>query len=197
MLHHQKNIVMQKLCVVFGIMFIWFMPANVHAQGGFGGPILSVGSLANGTGIFIGGMGAYQPNNFYIGGGGFAAINAATLDVNDGTSSLVLQDFGYGGLLLGYDYPIGRGSFYVQSMFGSGGGELSQQDFSLYYAEPGVGLAYDFLPYCRARLGASYFLAVPGTSGFDHTDSFTGARLQLSLMFGYFPQNEETATPTP
>ena len=66
-------------------------------SGGYGGPLIQIGQINGGTGIFVGGQGGWIVNHrFVFGGKGYGLVNHIEIE---GLQNIRL-DFGCGGALL-------------------------------------------------------------------------------------------------
>ena len=189
------------------ILFVALIPCLTLAQdqtlfsgeiesGGYGGPLIKVGQINGGTGIFLGGQGGWIVNHrFVLGGKGYGLVNAVEIE---GLQNIRL-DFGCGGVLLEYviasNKPV---HFSIESMIGGGRVRYDVNDHkkdhddidfsydSFFMIEPGVNLMLNLSTNLRLGTGVTYRY-IRGVDYETLTDSdLSGVSIQLLLKFGKF-----------
>lgn len=174
-------------------------------HGGYGGPVLKVGSIKNETALLMGGYGGWFINHtFMIGLGGYGLVNniSARDEVAkiDGRTPSV--GFGYGGLMLEFTgnsnslvhYTVhtlvgaGGAGHYLRSLNNNavGNDSLSGDWSGCFTAELGAAVELNIASFFRLELGASYLFAngveLPGLTDSD----ISGPTGFLMLKFGKF-----------
>jgi hypothetical protein len=123
-------------------------------NGGFGGPVLKIGSFNGEAAILVGGRGGWIVNHsFIIGGGGYGLVSNVKAKVLGPFGERYLN-FGYGGLELEYvSNPDRLINYSFQTLIGAGG--LSWRDDEMkaglhisdsdtfFIVEPGVNATLD------------------------------------------------------
>jgi hypothetical protein len=168
--------------------------SGVITSGGFGGPVLKVGSVDDRTALFVGGRGGWVINRtFVIGGGGYGLIPLHSTGV--GTQPDTTIDFGYGGLELEVILAstsvihgsvlahVGAGGFSVRRSFQDD--MMDDDDRTLYSTavfvfEPAVNVEVNLLPWLRFAAGGGYRFV----SGIDAT--INGKTYDNSTVSGPF-----------
>ncbi|NQT24025.1 hypothetical protein HQ585_01585 [candidate division KSB1 bacterium] len=165
-------------------------------SGGYGGPLLQVGQINGGTGVFVGGQGGWIINHrFVIGGKGYGLVNNLAIE---GTQGIKL-DFGCGGALLEYIISSDKlVHFSVHTMIGAGGVRYDVEDYQddhddvdydeddFFILEPGVNVILNVSTNFRIGAGATYRY-VNGVEYDILSDSdLSGLSGQIFLMFGDF-----------
>lgn len=172
-------------------------------NGGFGGPVVKVGSLAGQTGIFVGGRGGWIINHaFVIGGGGYGLANQDMEVTPRGLSGQNLPgeyrlEMGYGGLELEYVHrsrKVVHAS--IQALIGGGTAGYRDRDWERTYesdaffvAEPGINLELNVSRPFRVGVGGAWRFV----SGFEMAslpdltdDDLSGFAGVLTFKFGSF-----------
>ncbi len=148
------------------------IPSDDFTSGGFGAPVIKVGSIDGDVGVLVGGRGGWVINRtFVIGGGGYGWTQnmhmLSTFERDTGVS------FGYGGLELEYLIQsdeivhatvmtlIGAGGFTVMERFGGTGGNDWDDNRSLYNTatfviEPAANVEVNILKWLRIGVGVGY-----------------------------------------
>ena len=148
------------------------IPSDNFTSGGFGAPVIKVGSVDGTTGVFAGGRGGWVINRtFVIGGGGYGwASGMHNLSTFERDTSVA---FGYGGLELEYLIQsdevvhatvmtlIGAGGFTVFERSGSSSGNDWNNNRNLYNTatfviEPAANVEVNILKWLRLGLGVGY-----------------------------------------
>jgi hypothetical protein len=136
-------------------------------NGGFGGPVLKVGSFNGEVAILVGGRGGWIINHsFIIGGGGYGLVNNVKAKVLGPYGERYLN-FGYGGLELEYVSESHRLiNFSFQTLIGAGGlswrdpdvrtGMRDSDSDTFFMVEPGVNVTLNVTKYFRMSGGVSY-----------------------------------------
>lgn len=158
-------------------------------HGGYGAPVVKIGSLQKEAAIYVGGYGGWFINHtFMIGGGGYGLVNnivgsAEAPLSNNRTPSI---GFGYGGVVLEY---TGNSSslvhYTIHTLIGAGGaGYYLRNDNSFdiafdnnnqwdacFAAEIGASLELNVASFFRLGLGGGYLFTngidMPGLSDSD------------------------------
>jgi hypothetical protein len=163
--------------------------------GGFGGPIMEIGSLTGNEGVTVGGGGGAIFGNVFIGGFGQGAGYGET--VVDGLRNDV--SMGVGGLWLGYtprmhklihpysSLKIGWGGVHVQRPNAGPNDEKFSDRITLI--QPELGVEVNVTLWLRIVLSGGYRYVhgvdrLPGGLSSEDFRSFTG---NLTFRFGGFP----------
>jgi hypothetical protein len=165
-------------------------------SGGFGGPVVKLGSFNGETGVLVGGRGGWIINHsFIIGGGGYGLANDVKARTPGPNGDRYLN-FGYGGLELEYIWEPNRLTHYsVLMLIGAGG--LSWRDDNVrmgitpenddfFVLEPEVNFTVNVTTYFRISAGASYRLISGVQSGASTNADLSGPSGVLTLRFGKF-----------
>lgn len=168
-------------------------------NGGFGGPVLKVGSLNGETALLVGGRGGWIINHsFIVGGGGYGLVNDVHAKVLGPFGERYLN-FGYGGLELEYvAHPHRLINCSVQSLIGAGA--LSWRDQSMhrdmfdsnsnsetfFIVEPGVNVTLNVTKYFRISGGVSYRFISGVQSEASSNPDLSGPSGVLTFRFGKF-----------
>lgn len=179
------RITLLAILLATSIQSVWGQDSKPNTNYGFGGPSLSIGSIAGQQAVYFGGLGGYSYNNFYFGGMGFGLVNGSSINLDiDGTSHNI-YDFGAGGLLLGYHKYYQRLGGYVQGFIGSGGGRLEGlEDFSVVMLQPELGALVRFNPRMQLGMGLGYQRGFISSGRYLTNDDFNALSFHISLRFG-------------
>jgi hypothetical protein len=165
-------------------------------SGGFGGPVLKIGSINGEAGILVGGRGGWIINHsFILGGGGYGLVNdikAKTLGPN-GERYL---NFGYGGVELEYVSQSNR-LVHLSFMTLIGAGAISWRDNNIrfgvnpesatfFIAEPEVNVSLNVTEYFRMSAGVSYRFISGAQSLASSNANLSGPTGVLTFRFGKF-----------
>ena len=167
-------------------------------SGGFGGPVLKIGSINGQTGILVGGRGGWIINHTYIiGGGGYSLANDIKARILGPNGERYLS-FGYGGLELEYISGSDRLIHYsVMALVGAGGlswqdknpnlhADLNSENDTFFIFEPGVNVTMNVTSYFRISGGVSYrFISGTQSSAASNAD-LSGPTGVLTFHFGKF-----------
>lgn len=173
-------------------------------HGGYGGPVLKVGSVKKEAAVFVGGYGGWFINHtFMIGGGGYGLANNITASadaplINNRTPSI---GFGYGGLVMEYTGNSNDLVHYtIHTLIGAGGAGYylrSRNEFDISFdnnrqwdacfaAEIGASVELNVSTFFRLGLGGGYLFTngidMPGLSDSD----LRSPHGHLTLKFGKF-----------
>jgi hypothetical protein len=165
-------------------------------SGGFGGPVLKIGSINGETGLLVGGRGGWIINHsFILGGGGYGLVNdikAKTL----GPNGERFLNFGYGGVELEYVSESSKlVHFSVMTLIGAGG--ISWRDTNVrfgatpetatfFIAEPEVNVTLNVTEYFRMSAGVSYRFISGAESLASSNADLSGPTGVLTFRFGKF-----------
>lgn len=165
-------------------------------HGGFGGPVVKLGSLNGESGVLVGGRGGWIINHaFILGGGGYGLVTnvkAKTLGPN-GERYL---EFGYGGLELEY-IPESNKLIHLSFMTLIGGGGVGWRDDNepmsfrreseaFFIVEPAVQATLNVTPFFRISAGVSYRYVSGLDSKVSSNADLSGPSGVLTLRFGKF-----------
>lgn len=165
-------------------------------SGGYGGPLLQIGQIIGGTGIFVGGQGGWIINHrFVIGGKGYGLVNDVEVE---GLQNLKLE-FGCGGVM--FEYIISSNKLLhlsIQSMIGAGGvryavkdhtkdhDEVNYEDDAFLILEPGLNLILNVSNNFRIGTGIAYRYC----NGVEYENlsnsDLSGVSAQIFFKFGKF-----------
>ncbi len=166
-------------------------------NGGFGGPVLKVGSFNGETAILVGGRGGWIINHsFIIGGGGYGLANDVKARVPGPYGERYLN-FGYGGLELEYiSEPNRLINFSFQTLIGGGGLSWRDPDMrpemrnsesdTFFIVEPGVNVTLNVTTYFRMSGGISYRYISGVQSPAASNPDLSGPSGVLTFRFGKF-----------
>ncbi len=146
--------------------------------GGFGGPLLRLGSAADDTVVFAGGRGgALFANGFYLGGEGAGAVNTIADD----------RRLGYGGVFAGLWMPAGAVTDWALEVMVGGGGlhrRGAGESDGLLVLRPSLRLGFRAAPWLTATVDVGWRqVLLSDTTGLSDGD-LSGAELGLGLAFG-------------
>ena len=163
-------------------------------SGGYGGPMIQVGTINGTSAVFVGGKGGWIINHtFVLGGAGWGLANnipAKTVGPNGETEMM----FGYGGLLLEYWHNADEVLHWSASLLIGGGGlEYKTQRGSTPYAgssffvvEPSVGVNMNVTQHFTVGGGVSYRALSNFSSTVADSKDLEGASVFLVAKFGAF-----------
>lgn len=166
-------------------------------SGGFGGPVLKIGSFNGEAALLMGGRGGWIINHsFIIGGGGYGLVNDVKAKVPGPYGERYLN-FGYGGLELEYiSEPNRLINFSIQTLIGAGGLSWRDPDIRIdmhnnngdtfFIVEPGINATLNVTTCFRISGGVSYRyisgVQAPASSNAD----LSGPSGVLTFRFGKF-----------
>jgi len=165
-------------------------------SGGFGGPVVKVGTVNGETGLFVGGRGGWIINHsFIVGGGGYGLVNDIKARVPS-REGLQYFQMGYGGLELEYISEWEKLiHLSLQALIGGGGVHYkhsgigvnnNQEDDLFFFLEPAVHANLNVTGKFVVSLGISYRyisgVTLPATSNTD----LGGPTAVLTFRFGKF-----------
>lgn len=166
-------------------------------SGGFGGPVLKVGSFNGEAAILVGGRGGWIINHsFIIGGGGYGLANNVKAKVLGPYGERYLN-FGYGGLELEYvSNPDRLINYSFQTLIGAGGlgwrdedihtGMSNSDSDTFFIVEPGINATLNVTPYFRISGGVSYRYVSGVQSPASSNADLSGPSGVLTFRFGKF-----------
>jgi hypothetical protein len=166
-------------------------------NGGFGGPVIKIGSINGELGILVGGRGGWIINHsFIIGGGGYGLVNDVKAKVLGPYGERYLN-FGYGGLELEYvSEPDRLINFSFQTLIGGGGlswrdenvqvGMRNSDNDTFFIVEPGVNVTLNVTTYFRISGGVSYRYISGVQSPASSNPDLSGLSGVLTFRFGKF-----------
>ena len=167
-------------------------------HGGYGAFFTKVGQLNGGTGVFMGGQGAWLINHrLAIGGKGYGIVNELAVEDLEN----IKLEFGCWGALLEYHFfPEKLVNIHLNSMIGAGGvrysvvdyqdpydeGAVDWSDDGFFVIEPGIGL--DLHVHKNFRVGANVtYRVVNGVEYANLTNAdLRGLSAEFTLKFGAF-----------
>ncbi len=168
--------------------------AGNFESGGFGGPVVKIGSFNGQTGVLVGGRGGWIINHtFILGGGAYSLvsdINAST----PGPGQEPYLNFGYAGLELEYTPHWDRlVHLSVGLLVGAGGvgtrqanGSNSGDSRSFFTMEPWVNANLNVTHFFRISAGMTYRWVTGAHSGAASDGGLSGLSGMLLLRFGSF-----------
>jgi hypothetical protein len=163
-------------------------------SGGFGGPMMQVGSIGGSSAVFVGGKGGWIVNHtFVLGGGAYGLANniaAKTVGPNGETQMM----FGYGGLLLEYLHESDALIHWSASLLVGGGGIDYKNhggvspinSTSFFVAEPSVGINLNISEHFTVGAGASYRALSNFSTSIADSKDLEGGSVYLVAKFGKF-----------
>ena len=166
-------------------------------SGGFGGPVLKIGSFNGEAALLVGGRGGWIINHsFIIGGGGYGLVNNVKAKVLGPYGERYLN-FGYGGLELEYiSEPTRLINFSFQTLIGAGGLSWRDEDVhsglrdsdndTFFIVEPGVNITLNVTKYFRISGGVSYRYISGVQSPAASNPDLSGPSGVLTFRFGKF-----------
>jgi hypothetical protein len=195
-----------KTSFLFLLLIVGLFPAFAQEEtlidgpienGGFGGPVLKIGSFNGETGLLVGGRGGWIINHsFIVGGGGYGLannVNAKTL----GPYGERYLNFGYGGLELEYvAHPLRLVNFSVQTLIGAGALSWRDEDVrvamrdsnsdTFFIIEPTLHVTLNVTKYFRISGGMGYRFISGLTSMASTNADLSGPSGVLTFRFGKF-----------
>ncbi|MBM4160666.1 MAG: hypothetical protein FJ217_06165 [Ignavibacteria bacterium] len=166
-------------------------------SGGFGGPVVKIGSLNGESGVLVGGRGGWIINHtFILGGGGYGLVNNVRARVLGPRGERYLA-FGYGGLELEY-VPEWNKLIHVSFMTLVGGGGVGWRDTqaeavpreeesdAFFILEPAANVTLNVTPYFRISAGVSYRYVTGVNSAASSNSELSGPSGVLTFRFGTF-----------
>lgn len=169
-------------------------------HGGFGGPVVRIGSLDGSGAVWVGGRGGWIINmsnrhSISIGGGGYGLATEHRLPRPLDSSRDELAAIGYGGFELEYTNQTYRLVHLTAStLIGAGGFTVRdrEMDFTdedpnaFFVMEPGLHAELNLTSFFRVATGASYrFTSGVNKGGFRDSD-ISGLNAVITLKFGSF-----------
>lgn len=165
-------------------------------HGGFGGPVVKIGSFNGDAGVLVGGRGGWIINHsFIIGGGGYGLANNVKAKTFGPLGERYLN-FGYGGLELEYVSASDRLiHFSFMTLIGGGGVSWRDENSSMnhgsdsdafFIAEPAVNVTLNVTTYFRISGGISYRYISGVESKASTNSDLSGPSGVLTLRFGKF-----------
>jgi len=147
------------------------IPSDNFTSGGFGAPVIKVGSVDGTTGVFAGGRGGWVINRTFVIGGGGYGWTSGMHDLNSFERDTSVA-FGYGGLELEYLIAsdevvhatvmtlVGAGGFTVFERYGRTG-DMDWNNNNLYSTptfviEPAANVEVNILKWMRLAVGVGY-----------------------------------------
>jgi hypothetical protein len=154
------------------VLFVCFVALSLQAQhesmfddldviGGFGGPILEVGSINGEIGADVGGGGALILNDYFIGGYGMGTdYPEFTIEEGEFAGDYNLK-FGHGGLWLGYNHkPYKLAHFFFSTKIGWGSARVRNDADSfrdrIFVLVPEAGIEFNITDFFKIGLTAGY-----------------------------------------
>lgn len=171
-------------------------------SGGFGGPVIKVGSFNGKTGILVGGRGGWIINHtFIIGLGGYGLTNRVLAN-STGPLGERYMNLGYGGLELEY-IPESNKLVHLSFMalIGAGGVTYRNNDWedwhwpdddsryradAFFIAEPQVNATLNITSWFRMSGGVSYRFVEGLESNISTNKDLSGLSGGLTFRFGKF-----------
>ena len=195
---------MKKLLILIFAILIAHLPLSAQERTlldgdfestGYGGFFMKAGPIADQTGYFVGGKGAWLINHVIgIGGGGYGLTNPIRID---GVDDMQMQ-FGCGGFML--EFIINSDDlvhFDVSALIGGGGLTYEVFDANLPYGrtytehpffmlEPSAHLVLNVSHFFRIAAGGSYRHVNGVTSAYLSDNDLSGFSGEIVFMFGLF-----------
>ena len=195
---------MNKLAIILGVaLFSTTLVAQEKTllggdanHGGYGAFFTKVGQVIGGTGVYMGGQGAWLINHrLGIGGKGYGIVNELAVPELEN----IKLEFGcWGGLLEYHFFPEKMVNLHINSMIGAGGvrysvidyqephDEVDWSDDGFFVFEPGIGADLHVHKNFRIGVNATYRL-VNGVEYADLTNGdLSGLSAEFTLKFGAF-----------
>ncbi len=146
--------------------------------GGFGGPLLRLGSVADNTVVFAGGRGgALFVNGFYLGGEGAGAVNTFAGG----------RRMGYGGVFAGLWMPAGAVTDWALEVMVGGGG-LGRRGAGggdgLLVLRPSLRWGFRAAPWLAATVDVGWRQVLLSDTAGLSDGGLSGVELGLGLAFG-------------
>ncbi len=166
--------------------------------GGFGGPFVEIGTLANKFAVMTGGGGAVLFNrSFFIGGFGQGLSNDIFYNIPfEGRRERMKLEVGMGGIWTGYSVPASKVVHFIgQAKLGFGAAQLVPDNLDIVtgdnYAQenfvalcPQAGMEVNLAPWFRLSIEAGYRYF--GGVDLPSVDNLSGVYGALTLRFGWF-----------
>jgi len=166
-------------------------------SGGFGGPVVKLGSFNSESGVLVGGRGGWIINHtFILGGGGYGLVNNVRARFLGPRGERYLA-FGYGGLELEY-VPQWNEIVHVSFMMLIGGGGVGWRDTqaeavpreeesdAFFILEPAANVTLNVTPHFRLSVGLSYRYITGVNSTASSNSGLSGPSGVLTFRFGKF-----------
>ena len=170
------------------------------SHGGFGGPVVRIGTLDGSGAVWVGGRGGWIINmsnrhSISIGGGGYGLATEHRLPNPLDPSRDELAAIGYGGFELEYTNQTYRLVHLTAStLIGAGGFTIRDREMNIsdenpnafFVMEPGLHAELNLTSFFRVAAGASYrFTSGVNKGGFRDSD-ISGLNAVITLKFGSF-----------
>lgn len=166
---------------------------DLDVIGGFGGPILEIGSINDEIGADVGGGGALILNNFFVGGYGMGTdYPDFTIDEGEFEGDYNLK-FGHGGLWLGYNHrPYKLAHLFFSTKIGwgkarmRGGNDMEFKD-RVFVLLPELGIEFNVTDFFKIGLTGGYRWTngISQLPGLDN-QSFSSPVGIINFRFGGF-----------
>lgn len=163
--------------------------------GGFGGPLVSIGSVNGKTAVYAGGGGAMIINNgFYFGGYGYGLTNNFETVADTAKGSKGDVEFGHGGLWGGYTF-MGRKVVHPTISLKAGWGSLNIDDMAafqeylrdeFFVLTPALEIEFNLWPWMKIAAGANYQWVNGLSNAYYSNDDFSQFMGSMTFKFGYF-----------
>jgi len=171
-------------------------------SGGFGGPVIKLGSFNGETGVLVGGRGGWIINHtFIIGFGGYGLTNRVLAN-STGPLGERYMNLGYGGLELEYIPESNKLVHYsFMLLLGAGGVSFRNNDWedwhwpddnshykadAFFIAEPQVNATLNITKWFRMSGGLSYRFVEGLESTISTNKNLSGISGGLTFRFGKF-----------
>ena len=168
---------------------------NARVVGAFGGPFVEYSQILGEQGVMVGGGGALQFQNFFIGGYGIGTNYPETTYNND----RLVVNLGHGGFWVGYTIPTHK-LFHLYISTRTGWGRIQfkadrdDKDRDAYYSDrifaftPEAGLEVNVTDFLRIAVTGGYHLVadvdnLPATYSNEDFSGFMGG---LTFRIGSF-----------
>ncbi|MEN0003639.1 MAG: hypothetical protein AAF798_05835 [Bacteroidota bacterium] len=162
---------MKNLYVLLACLLTWSLQAqhesifdDIDFIGGFGGPLIEVGSINGEIGADVGGGGALILNNYFLGGYGMGT-DYPEFEINEGELFGNYEiDFGHGGLWFGYTHKQDKlVHLFLSTKVGWGSARLEgldqqEQRFRdrVFVLTPEVGIEFNVTRFFKIGLTGGY-----------------------------------------
>jgi hypothetical protein len=188
-----------KTTFLFLLLVIGVFPAQAQEEtlidgpienGGFGGPVLKIGSFNGETGLLVGGRGGWIINHsFIVGGGGYGLANNVNAKALGPYGERYLN-FGYGGLELEYvAHPLRLVNFSVQTLIGAGALSWRDEDVRVAMRDSDSDTFFIIEPTLHVTLNVTKHFRISGGMGYRFISGLTsmsGPSGVLTFRFGKF-----------